>query len=330
MTSKLPTNPVAFVTGGSGFLGRNLIPYLVAHGWRVKALGRSDGALKAVQSVGAEPVRGDLSSIGSVVEALKGCDVVFHSAAWANDWGELAEAWEANVVGTENVVAAAKAAGVSRLVHVSTEAVLVDGKQPIVQADELRPLPEKPLGPYSISKGAAETLVRKANGPGFETVVVRPRFIWGKGDTTILPKLVESTRAGVLQWIGGGEYLSSTCHVTNVCEGMLKAAERGRGGEVYFLTDGPPQVFKSFISRMLQTQGVTPPVRSVPRFLVGVMAYVGDWVWRVFGLKGAPPLSPAAFHLMGNEVTVSDAKARRELGYVAEISVERGLAEMKV
>lgn len=224
---------------------------------------------------------------------------------------------------------AAISAGVPRFVHVSTEAVLMDGHRPIVQADESWSLPEKPLGPYARTKGEAERRVAAAHARGLQTVVVRPRFIWGKGDTNVLPKLIEATRAGVLQWIGGGEYLTSTCHVTNVCEGMLKAAQKGQPGALYFLTDGPPVIFRKFISDLLETQGVTPPTRSVPRGLVHFFARVGDWAWRTLPLKGSPPLSHSAFFLMGNAVTVNDAKARRELGYEGSVSIAEGLRGLR-
>lgn len=319
----------AFVTGGSGFLGRNLIPYLIAQGWKVKALARSEAALKAVKASGAEPIPGDLGGGSGVIEAMHGCNVVIHAAAWANDWGDADEAWDANVAGTSRMLEAAQGAKVPRFVHVSTEAVLVDGIRSIHRVDETFPLPEKPLGLYSLTKGEAEKRVRSANRSDFQTVIVRPRFIWGKGDTTLLPRLIEATHSGALQWIGGGRYLTSTCHVTNVCEGIYKAVLHGHPGHTYFLTDGTPVPFRDIIEALLRTQGVTPPTRSVPRWLAHAFARIGDFVWSTFRLKGQPPLPHSSFHLIGEEVTVNDAKARQELGYKAEVTLEQGLKEME-
>lgn len=315
----------AFVTGGSGFLGRNLIPYLITQGWRVKALGRSSTALEAVRSQGAEPVAGDLAGGPAVVEALVGCDVLIHCAAWANDWGDPAEAWAANVDGTQAMLDAARAAGVPRFVHVSTEAVLIDGERAIVGVDEAFPLPARPLGLYAQTKGEAERRVLAANTAGFTTVVARPRFIWGRGDTTLLPRLIEATRSGALQWIGGGRYLTSTCHVTNTCEGVWRAATHGQPGQIYFFTDGEPVEFRWMIEALLRSQGVAPPTRSVPRWLAHSFAIVGDFLWRTLRLPGQPPLPHASFHLIGEEVTVRDGKARRELGYRAEVGMAEGL-----
>lgn len=318
---------LAFVTGGSGFLGRNLIPYLKEKGWKVRALARSEKAADAVKASGAEPAHGDITSDAGLVEHLKGCDAAFHCAAWADDWGDLAEAWNANVAGTERLLTAAKAAGVKRFVHVSTEAVLVGGK-PIVRATEDWPYPVRSLGLYTWTKREAEKLARAASTYGFDVMSVRPRFIWGRGDTTLVPRFVEARKSGALKWIAGARYLTSTCHVRNVCEGMLKAAEKGAPGEVYFLTDGDPIPFREIITRLLEKEGVDANTGSIPGFIAHGSSIAMDAAWRLFKLKGRPPLPHASFHLMGEEVTVVDAKARKELGYSGEMTVPQGLAEI--
>src|SRR5579883_2141680 len=263
----------AFVTGGSGFVGRNLIAALRAKGVVVRALVRSASGALTVERGGAEAIHGDLDDVTALTEGMHGCDVVFHVAAKTGDWGNKDDFYRANVTGTENVLAAARAASVSCLVHVSTEAVLLGGG-PIVQVDESRPLPAHPLGLYAQTKGLAEQAVLAANAPGaFETIVVRPRFIWGKDDTNILPRLIQMIQSGSFQWIDQGRYLTSTTHVDNVCEGLLLAAEHGRGGAIYFITDGEPVEFRTFLTAMLRTQGVDPSERSVPRWLARTVAW---------------------------------------------------------
>src|SRR5438128_1624082 len=133
----------AFVTGGSGFLGKNLIRGLVQQGHSVRGLARSPAAASAVRTAGGESVEGDLGNVAAMTEGMRGCDVVFHCAALAKAWGKREEFIEANVHGTENALEASLAAGCKRLVHVSTEAVLVGGG-PIRSADERRPLPKYP------------------------------------------------------------------------------------------------------------------------------------------------------------------------------------------
>lgn len=316
-----------FVTGGSGFVGRNLIAVLRERGDEVAALARSNAAASAVSEAGAEPVRGDLGDARALREGMKGAGLAVHCAASVDDWGPLDAFLRVNVEGTQHVLDAARESGVARLVHVSTEAVLVGGG-PIVRADETRPRPARAFGVYPISKGLAEERVLAASGPSLATVIVRPRFIWGRGDTVLLPRLVDAVKKGQLVWFSGGRYLTSTCHVRNVCEGILCAAAAGRPGEIYFLTDGAPVEFRAFVSDLLRTQGVTPPERSLPFGVAYAAAGALEAAWRWFSLAGHPPITRAALRLIGEEVTVVDAKARREIGYTGNVSREQGLREL--
>jgi len=286
-----------------------------------------DAAVKAVQQLSAEPIHGDLDNAEALRNGMAGCDVVFHSAAKVEDWGRYEDFYRANVIGTENVLQAARASGVRKFVHVSTEAVLAGGP-PIRNADETWPREKNPLGLYSLTKGLAEERVLAANFPELTTVIVRPRFIWGKGNTSVLPQIINAVQKKQFMWIGGGRYLTSTCHVRNVCEGSLLAAERGRGGEIYFLTDGNPIEFRNFITALLKTQNIDPGQRSVPLGLARMFARVSESIWRGLDLNSHPPLTRTAVCLIGEGVTVNDGKARRELGYVGEMSIDEGLAEM--
>lgn len=311
----------AFVTGGSGFVGGRVIRQLRTRGVEVAALARSARSASLVEALGATAVRGDLDDRAAMQAGMAGADVAIHAAAHVEEHGPLAEFLRVTVTGTENTLAAARAAGVPRFVHVSTEAVLADGK-PIVQADETRPRTTTPAGPYPLSKGLAEDRVLAANRDGLAAVIVRPRFIWGAGDTSLIPKIVETVKRGRFGWIGGGHYLTSTCHVDNVAEGILLASERGTPGEIYFLTDGEPVDFRDFLTQVLATQGVDPGARTIPRWLARATATLTGWMKQ-------PPVTRTALALIGHEVTVVDAKARRELGYTSHVSRERGLAEMR-
>ena len=311
---------VIFVTGGSGYVGRNLIRALIARGDEVRALARSDKSIAVVEGLGARGVKGDLDDVEAMTAGMRGAAVVIHAAAQTDQTGSKDAFYKGTVLGTEHVLAAAKAAGVPRFVHVGTEAVLADGK-PIVNADETRPRATRPAGPYPWSKGLAEERVLAANGNGLETVVIRPRFVWGGDDTSVLPELIKAVKAGRFGWIGGGRYLTSTCHVANVVEGALLAVARGKPGEIYFLTDGEPVETRSFVTAMLATQGVDAGTRTVPRWVARTAAALTGWMKK-------PILRKQEIALFGVEVTVNDAKARAELGYTGAMTRERGLAEM--
>ena len=321
------TKPV-FVTGGSGFVGREVIAALAAKGVPVRALVRSPKAAATVTGLGATPVQGDLSTVDAMRAGMQGAAAVVHAAAKVDIWGKLEDFERDTIEGTRNALRAAEQAGVPRFIHVGTEAVLAGGG-PIIQADETAPYPPRPNGPYPWSKGQAERDVIAANRPGFATISVRPRFIWGRGDTSLLPELLKAMQSGAWAWFGGGHHLTSTCHVRNVAEGILLAIERGTGGEIYFLTDGEPVEFRDFLTRMAATQGVVAPARHAPLWVAKALAGGGEFVWSSFSLKGRPPLTYTAINLMFQEVTLRDGKARAQLGYTSHVSIAQGLAELQ-
>jgi nucleoside-diphosphate-sugar epimerase len=317
----------AFVTGGSGFIGSRLIERLAGDGWTVRALARSDAAVERVTAAGAEPVRGDLDDEPALSRGAQGAEVAFHLAAKAADWGAWKEFRRVNVDGTKMVLGACRAVGVRRVVHVGTEAALLHG-QPLVLADERTPLALSSKAPYPATKAAAEAAVVAANGDALETIVVRPRFVWGPGDTTLMPVLIEMVRSGRFRWIGGGRQRTSTTHVDNCVEGLVLAADRGTPGAAYFVTDGEPVVFREFVTALLATRGVSAPGSSVPRPLAAAAAAVCETAWRALPLPGAPPLTRFAVWVSGLECTLDDSRARADLGYAPLISREAGLAAL--
>jgi nucleoside-diphosphate-sugar epimerase len=315
--------PTAFVTGGSGFVGGALIERLRREGWDVRALARSDRAAERVRELGAEPVVGDLDDLH-----IEDCEIAFHAAAKVEDFGDPADFERVNVQGTRNVIDACRQAGVRRLVHVGTEAALMAG-QPLVNVDESAPLRPDSPSLYPSSKARAEQLVRAANGDGLETVVVRPRFVWGKGDTSLLPQIVEMVRSGRFRWVGGGRHLTATTHIDNTVEGLWLAGTRGPAGGVWFVTDGEPVEFREFLTALVGTQGIEIPDKSVPAGVAGAAAKVSEALWRRLKRPGSPPLTRFAFWVSSQECTIDISRAERDLGYRPVTTREDGLRQMR-
>jgi nucleoside-diphosphate-sugar epimerase len=320
--------PTAFVTGGSGFVGGALLRRLVRDGWTVRALARSEASARAVEEAGADAVRGDLDDTDAMRSGADGAEVFHHAAAKVEDFGNPADFERVTVQGTKNALAAARDAGVRRFVHVGTEAALMAG-QPLVHADENTPLRPDSPAPYPWSKAKAERAVREANGDGLETVVVRPRFVWGHGDTTLLPQIVAMVKAGKFAWIGGGRQLTATTHIDNTVEGLLLGAERGKPGGVYFVTDGEPVVFREFVSELIRTRGVEPPTRSLPLPVARAAAAASESAWKLLRRKDRPPLTRFTVWVSALECTLDDSLAREELGYREVKTREQGLAELR-
>jgi nucleoside-diphosphate-sugar epimerase len=258
----------------------------------------------------------------------QGAEVAFHAAAHLGDWGRREDFAAGNVQGTRNVLAAARRAGVRRIVHVGTEAAVLAG-EPMVMIDERQPLRPDSRAMYAGSKARAEADVLAANGDGLETVVIRPRFVWGRGDTTLLPMMSAMVRSGSFAWIGGGRHRTSTTHVDNAVEGLVLGAQRGAPGAAYFVTDGTPVVFRGFVTRLLATQGLEPPARSIPRPAAHALAVAGEAAWRALPLPGRPPLTRFAYWFSALETTIDISRARAELGYAPTVTIDRGLAELE-
>jgi nucleoside-diphosphate-sugar epimerase len=318
-----------FVTGGSGFLGGALLDALSERGETVRALARSEAAAEAVAARGAIPVRGDVTDLDALTAGMGGAELVVHAAArLRGGWSDLDALHRVNVDGSRTVLQAARSAGVPRLVLISTEQVVL-GDRPLVNADESAPYPDRYVGAYAATKAEAERLVLAASTPELATVAVRPRLVWGRGDTRLLPGLLSAARSGRLRWVDGGAHLTSTTHVRNAVEGVLAAADRGRGGQAYFVTDGAPVPFRQFATDLLATRGVVPDAGYVSGRVARAAAGGTGAVWRTLRLPGGPPVDLATVRVVGEECTLRDDRARLELGYEGHVTREQGLAELR-
>lgn len=314
-----------FITGASGFIGG-----AIARGLKSKhsvlAMSRSEKSDAALRGIGVEPVRCDLTDVSA--EHLRGADVVIHCAAFVGPWGTRADFWKGNVDGTSRMLEAAAAAGVKRFVHMGTEAALFAG-QNMVDIDETYPYPKKTPYLYSETKGEAERRVLAANRQGFETIVLRPRLVWGAGDTSVLPVIKKMAQEGKFMWVDGGRARTSTTNISNLVHAADLALTKGKPGAIYFIADRETNTFKDFLTQMLGTQGISLPDKSVPGFVARTSAAVVEGIWRLFGIKKEPPLMRFATDIMTRQCTVKTAKAEAELGYSPVVSVDQGLAAMK-
>ncbi|HEU4405942.1 MAG TPA: NAD-dependent epimerase/dehydratase family protein [Polyangiaceae bacterium] len=314
-----------FVSGGSGFVGGHLIEALVARGHEVWALARSDRAAAAVAGYGARPVRGELGAVGP--GQLRGAEAVVHAAAFVEEWGTREQFHWGNVEGTANMLEAAREAGVGRFVHVGTEAALFEGRD-LVGVDESAPYPLRHHYLYSETKAEAERLVLAAASPGFATLSIRPRFVWGPRDATVLPAILRMAREGSFAWVDGGRARTSTTHVDNLVHALVLALGRGGPGRAYFVADDGERTVRDFLTALARTQGVELGPRSVPSAVARPLARAVEGAFRLAGARRTPPLTRFAIDMMSSTVTVRTDRARAELGYAPVISVGEGLRRL--
>ena len=312
----------AFVTGGTGFIGRYLVRRLVQDGCDVIVLVRDRSRGEDLSREGARLVEGDLAEVETFQDALDGVEAVFHCGGLTGFWGISREEYRrANVLGTKNVLNASLRAGCPNVVHVST--ALIHGPckdhRPRTEADP----PGAGISGYERSKVEAEKLALSYTGAaGLNLKVVRLTSAYGP-EGRFIPALVDGLLQKKIKIIGNGRNKKHITHVLDCVDGILAAADRGRRGAVYNIgSDEVPTMYET-VELMSRTLGVPVPGR-IPRATAKVAAGLMEFASR---LTGRPP------HLTGYMVdylslnhVYDTSLARRELGYSAKIRLEDGIS----
>ncbi|TGK33430.1 NAD-dependent epimerase/dehydratase family protein [Leptospira gomenensis] len=315
-----------FITGASGFVGE-AATRILSKNHIVYAMSRSEKTDVPIRAAGGKPIRSELNAVSS--KLLQGIDVVIHSAAYVEQWGPFSDFWKVNVEGTEQLLKAAKEAGVKRFIFIGTEAALFYG-QPMIDIDESYPYPKSTPFPYSRTKAEAEKRVLAANSTTMSTISIRPRLIWGPGDKTVLPVLLKMVSDGAFSWIDRGNAFTNTTHIANLVHAIELSLNKGQGGKVYFVTDDETLKFRNFLTSLLATQNVVPPDRSIPGWLARSIAYLLEIVWKFLRIKNEPPLTRFGANIMSRDCTIKIDNAKRDLGYRPIVSVEEGMKQMPV
>lgn len=320
------------VTGGGGFLGQALCRGLRARGHEVVSFNR--GRYPALAAIGVQQVQGDLALRDAVIGAALGCDAVFHNAAKAGAWGSYRSYYDANVLGTQNVIEACRAHGIGRLVYTSTPSVTHRKTHPVEggTADTV-PYGEHLKAPYAATKLLAEKLVLAANDNELATVALRPRLIWGVGDNQLLPRLVERAKAGRLRFVGDGTNRIDTTYVDNAAQAHFDALEHlapgaACAGRAYFISNGEPRTVRDIINGLLQAAGAPIVRKTIPFGVAYAAGAVCEGLWHALPLKGEPPMTRFLAEQLSTTHWYDMAPARRDFGYAPQVTIDEGLARL--
>ena len=320
------------MTGGGGFLGQAICTQLLEHGYAVRSFSRSHYA--ALDAMGVEQVHGDLGSYDDVLRATQGVDAVIHNAALAGAWGPYDDYYRTNVVGTDHVIRAARAAGVRRLVYTSTPSVTHRATHPVAGLDASQVAYGEHLkAPYAATKKIAEIHALQANDAELAVTALRPRLIWGVGDNHILPGLIARARSGKLRLVGDGNNLIDSTYVDNAAFAhiqALKALDVGsaNAGKAYFISNGDPRSLKETMNRMLEAAGAPLITRSVPFGLAMTVAQVSEWAYRLLPLPGEPMLTPFLVEQLVTTHWYDMTPAREDFGYIPPVSFDEGMRRL--
>ena len=318
------------VTGGGGFLGQAIVRRLIARGDVVQSLQRSDSP--ELSQLGVKCLRGDISDLAVVEQAVARCELVFHVAAKAGVWGRYEDYHRANVTGTENVITACRSQGVRKLVYTSSPSVVFAGKDE-AGIDESTPYPSKYLTHYPRTKAMAEQLVMRANSAELATVSLRPHLIWGPGDNHLVPRLIQRAQAGQLRQVGAGKNLVDATYIDNAADAHLLAADRleagsAASGRAYVISNNEPLPLWELINRLLACAGLPPVQRQISAQTAYLAGGFLERIWSLIGRQDEPRMTRfVALQLSTSHWFRLDA-ARRDLGYFPQVSVAEGLRRL--
>ncbi len=310
------------VTGGTGFLGRYLVRDLLDRGHDVHMMGRDFAPVRDLIARGARVVSVDLRDRAAVRAACAGKEAVFHVGAKSEPWGKPADFHAINVGGTDAVVSGCRLHGVRRLIYVSSPSVVFDGANQI-EAPETVPYPTRFASVYSLTKKLGEDAVNAARGE-LETVILRPKAIFGPGDRALLPRLIAAARRGRLPQIGDGKNLVDLTYVDNVAQALVLALESPTAvGGTYTITNDEHPALWDLIREVLRHLQLSTQLRRLPLGVALVAASAMEAVAVVTGRE--PTLTRYSALILARTQTYDITAAKRDLGYIPHVPLSTGI-----
>ena len=312
------------VTGANGLLGRHLVQALQARGDMVRALVLPGEDASWLEEREVAIYRGDIRQPDTLTAPMRGVDGVFHLAAMMGVWRPMQDYYDVNVAGTEHVCRAALAAGVRRLVHVSSWTVygMALGR-PVREDFPLMPLQE----PYAVTKAEGDKVVQRMIAQDqLPAAIIRPGTFFGPGDRLNFGRIADRLRAGRGVVVGSGRNALPFVYVTDVVQGLLLAHDRPRAlGQAYNISNDQPMTQEEFLRAIAQEIGAPPPRLHVPYHAFFAAAYVAERSSILTRYRWQPLVTRHGVALYGTDNRHAIDKARGELGYRPHVPLLEGV-----
>jgi nucleoside-diphosphate-sugar epimerase len=312
------------VTGGGGLLGRNLVSALVDRGDHVRVLALPDEDVWWLEERGIPVDRGDICRPDTLLAPMRDAEGVFHLAGMIGQWRPMDDYVAVNVTGTEHVCRAALAAGVRRLVHVSSWTVYgMDQGWPCREDDSLTPFPE----PYAVTKAAGDRLVQRMIAEdGLPATIIRPGTFFGPGDRLHFGRIADRLRARRAPIIGRGDNALPLAYVTDIVQGLILGLDRDEAvGEAFNITNDAPLTQQEFFSAIAADVGAPPPGPHVPYLPLYAAGAAAERVATLLRSRGQPPLTRLGVKLFGTSNRHAVDKARARLGFEPRVPLREGV-----
>lgn len=310
------------VTGATGFLGRRTCEILTQQGHQVVGIGRN--ASKAPTHISF--VQADLTA-PLPESAWQGVEAVVHCAAKSSVWGKYEDFYQNNVLATRLLAQQALAHQVRRFVHVSSTSVYFDFNDHQGITEE-SPLPSKKANAYAQTKCLAEQEILLCVQQGLPAIILRPRAIFGSGDTALLPRLLRVNNTRFFpEFRSDDGPLTDITYVDNVVEAIRCAllASGTCNGHIYNITNGEPILLKQTVRKLVTDLGYPYHGKRLPFGMVKMYAYLLERFYKVFSPHKEPPFTVQSVGLIAKDQTFCIDKARKELGYKPKITVKEGI-----
>lgn len=325
---ELTTDDLILVTGATGLVGSHVAEEARRRGLRVRALVRPSADTTLPRQWGVELVPGDIADAHAVRAAVAGATVIVHCAAKVGDWGPTEEYREVNVHALERLLEAVEQCGdLRRFVHISSLGVYQARDH--YGTDETEEPSTTGIDGYTLTKVEAERVVRRhIEERGLPAVILRPGFIYGPRDRTVLPRLLERLRSGQFAFLGPPCKLMNNTYVGNLVEAVFLAIQNDQAvGRVYNITDGGLVSKQVFVSRIAENAGYRIPTKVVPLAIARLLARVMEGTWKLLGKREAPLLSNARIKFLGLNLDYCIDRAKRELNYQPRVPFEEAMRQ---
>ena len=312
-----------FVTGGTGFLGQSLISQLIRKGDRIKILVRPASQSK-INNPLIEKIIGDIRDKKTFESALSGVDKIYHLAGVVTDWAPRSLYESVHIQGTKNILEAAIANKVKKLIHISTVDVLDYEHSPCVNETTGYTLSN---APYRHTKVQAEKLILNSKTDGLNFVIIRPSWIYGQGDTTFFPEIAYQIKKGQMIFIGSPKNLVPLVYSDNLSSVIIKAGEiQCADREIFLVSDGEITWEKlvEYISAGVEIKE-KQFLACVPYAIAYFLAIIMEGMAKTMKNKKRPLLTRFAVEITGKSIKVNTEKAKKMLGYLPSIPLEDGI-----
>ena len=312
------------VTGATSLLGKTVADMLRARGDSVRIFQRKQGP------AGYEQHLGDIIDPAAVTAAVSGVEAVVHIAARVGVTGSWPLFKETNIDGTENLLAASRAEGVRRFVHVSSPSVAHHGDA-LVGVGAGPADPARARGHYARSKAHAELLALRASNAAFPVLVLRPHLIWGPGDTQLVGRIVARAREGRLATVGTGAALIDTTYVTNAADAVVAGLDKtpDLAGGVFVITNGQPRPVGEMIARIVTAAGLEPPSLRVPYRVARVGGLAAEKTWDRIDRDDDPPMTSFLAEQLSTAHWFDQRETRKALQWQPAVKLDEGFTRLK-